>query len=137
MVIFWFSSEAGKIDNYMEVTRERLKRGDSFMFGSINKLPFKSEELDYYMVDITPNTPRLYLLGIVWLIATVFIRKLPFSWWYLPGFILLITYIFFNKYFYLYVIKYGSKKNGYPSRISMVKSSNILKNLCLKDLSID
>lgn len=136
MVVFWFSSEAGKIQRYIEVTDERLKRGE-FVWGSITKLPFKVEGLDYYMADINHNTPKLYLLGILWLLVAVFIRKMAFSFWYLPGFMLMVTYIFFNKYFYLYVIKYGSKKNGYPSKIAMVKSSNILKNLCLKVLSID
>ena len=137
MVVFWFSSEAGKIDRYIEVCNDRLKRGDNFIFGGITKLPFKVEGLDYYMAEVEHNTPKLYLLGILWLLVAVFIRKMPFSFWYLPGFFLMVTYIFFNKYFYLYVIKYGAKKNGYPSRLSMVKSSNILKNLCLKDLSID
>lgn len=131
MATFGIASKPSKeLEAYLNEIQERLLQPNVFMRpfeGSITTLI--KEEVQYWKVSITPTAFKIHYIGIVYIIATFLIINISrggiWTWWYLPGIVLLPFWAFWTSRLYYYIIIFGKNKKGIHQKIKYVRSKQI------------
>ena len=117
-----------EVDKYMMDSHERLQSGINFFEGNIKKLQSKGGD-SYYLLILEPVVPKVYYMGFIWVALYLLTKGFIISWWLLPGVLVSLTCIFWNRYFYFYCLKWAMKQKGYYQEIDIVKPVDILRHI--------
>lgn len=120
MVIFGVETEkeSKAVDRFYKEVDEKLQ-GDNLV-----KNPFIGYVRRYGLVAVVkmhPVYPRVYWFGLLSLVLSVFFRGFGWSWWHLPGFILLGISFFWSRYCFYTLLLLGLKKKGYRGKVKLLR----------------
>jgi hypothetical protein len=87
-----------------------------------------------YKVSITPVLPRVYWIGIVFLIADYLFIGSHWSLWYLPGILISMTFIFWTPQFWYMLFKLSMKKHKLSSTTTYVCSRDMLQLITVSSI---
>lgn len=84
-------------------------------------------ERDVYGVVMEPLYPKVWLIGLVWIAASILLGG---SWgWYVPGLIMLGLGFFWSVAFMYIGLRIGIKRSGYAGRVRLVTKGELVRRL--------
>lgn len=83
----------------------------------------------FIVVDLVPVYMNPGLLGLFMFIAPLVISTFKISLWLLPGFLLMLSSIFWSKYFFVLMFILGLRKEGYKGKVKLIKDQETLRRL--------
>ena len=132
MAIFGVELEdSSLVRDYMAKTNERLSVQNMVTnpFNGKVKEVSKTGGLSVYIVLIEPIWPPFPLIGALFILIPMALKGLVWTWWYLPGMLLLPLSLLWTRQFMYFVCHKGIKKAGYKGKIRQISHSKLLKIL--------
>lgn len=133
MAIFGVETDrAAIVRKYMRESNERLQKKSMIsnpFYGRIVRVPSSDQVKDYYVVDMDPVYPKIYLIGIFTMIVALFFTGFRLTYWLVPSFVFFSCGIFWSKYFYYVMLKLGLKKAGYNKKLKLITSNATISRL--------
>jgi hypothetical protein len=117
-IIFLKTEESYFVSEFMKEINKRLKVKDIIKNAFIGGVRcFKS---NYYVIKMQPKYPKIYYIGLLYVLIGLVINKFSWTWWFIPGIMLSMSYIFFSSLFYKILLWRGLRKKGYTGKISFM-----------------
>ena len=105
-------------------TEERSMIKNPFKIGM---LMIKHEKERLILLDIEPVWPRFWLFGFLLFFAALILAG--WSWWLLPGVVLLLPGLLWTPLFYYLMLLAGKKKNGLRFRMKLLSPETALRRV--------
>lgn len=127
MASFGFLTEKSElVESFIEKTNQRLE------VHHILKNPFEGRIIKIkgiYLASMNPMYPNLSLLGLIFILGWFAIFGFKLIGWYIPGLVLLVSGVFWSKYFFYLMLKKGLKKEGYTGIVKLIPNNKIIERI--------
>ncbi len=122
------------IKKFVKETNERLSKVHILNnpFTSDSKLLYRvwNDTQGTLAVHIKPIYPNFPLYAAFFLIPIVLIFKgLVWSGWHIPGLVFACLTIFWSKYFYYIMIRFGLRNADYKGKIKLLSQNEVVRRL--------
>lgn len=128
MIFSLMTKQSEVMDAYMQETQKRLQSNDFI------KNPFKGEIKGYdikestvYICKIEPIYPNFSYLG---LIGIASLYWFGFNWSFYVGLVIMFTGFFWTRWFFIMMLRLGSRRMGYQGYIRSISSDTIMELIC-------
>lgn len=132
MAVFGIQTEKNRAaKKFMRDSHERLQRPSIItnpFEGHIVKVSDSSSaDVDYYVVDIEPVYPKFYYMGLLGIFLALVFGNI--NAWLIPGSIIFLMGIFWNKFWFYIMLRLGLRKAGYKSRVRIVNNELLIRKM--------
>lgn len=114
-----------------EKTRKYLSslksKTDKLMINPWN-VSYRQVDKDFYIFDFEPKAPKIYLLGLIFLIVAVVFRG--GGWWLSVPLFIMSSSIFWMPRYYYFMMLLGMRKQGMKGSTRYVDSFEVVKRWC-------
>lgn len=84
---------------------------------------------NFYVVEMRPIYPNPIYGAFFLLVPSLLFHWFYWSWWHLPGLLLLFASYFYSRHFFFWMLKKGLRKKGYVFGIEMFNDQDTIKKV--------
>lgn len=89
----------------------------------------KDYDNDKYIIIMSPAFPRFYWVGGLWIALGLLFNGFTFSFWLIPGAILLSLGVLWSKWLIYIVLRVALRRKGYQDTIKIIHDKEVISSM--------